>query len=218
MLEYLPVKLERERLRREALHKVCLYCGNEFTANKVNQKYCSEECAYQFSLRKSREHWAENYKSREFICAECGKKITTSVGKRNKVYCSTNCLKRAERRKWKTKREKQMKRAFVETVTLDSIYAEANGVCGICGLPVPNTTEPDNPWGVTLDHIKPLSKGGLHIKSNCQLAHRMCNSLKNDCIDEFRIDWKEKCKQEPGRWSKQIDELWEQVNINVYSF
>jgi len=37
--------------------------------------------------------------------------------------------------------------------------------------------------GATIDHIIPLSKGGLHMMSNCQLAHRRCNSYKGNEID-----------------------------------
>lgn len=50
------------------------------------------------------------------------------------------------------------------------------------------------------------------MNTNCQLAHRLCNSLKLDVTEDFRIDWEEKLKEEPGRWNLQLDDLWEQLN------
>ena len=47
---------------------------------------------------------------------------------------------------------------------------------------------------------------------NCQLAHRMCNSLKLDTLDEFSIDWEEKMKEEPGRWDDQLYNLMQQIS------
>ena len=34
----------------------------------------------------------------------------------------------------------------------------------------------------TIDHIKPISKGGTHTWDNVQLAHFHCNSIKSDKI------------------------------------
>lgn len=37
---------------------------------------------------------------------------------------------------------------------------------------------------VTLDHIKPRSKGGLTVFENCQIMCQSCNNQKGDCYDE----------------------------------
>ena len=36
----------------------------------------------------------------------------------------------------------------------------------------------------SIDHIIPLAKGGTHTWDNIQLAHRHCNTIKNDKIIE----------------------------------
>ncbi|MBR3157271.1 HNH endonuclease [Candidatus Saccharibacteria bacterium] len=50
--------------------------------------------------------------------------------------------------------------------------------CAICGKKIRNLDE------LTVDHIVPKSKGGRHTIDNCQLAHKSCNSLKNDKMPE----------------------------------
>jgi 5-methylcytosine-specific restriction endonuclease McrA len=50
-------------------------------------------------------------------------------------------------------------------------------VCQLCGLPVVDEPFP-HPLSPTFDHIMPLSQGGLHERSNLQLAHFSCNSSK----------------------------------------
>jgi 5-methylcytosine-specific restriction endonuclease McrA len=45
------------------------------------------------------------------------------------------------------------------------------GLCGICGRQV-------DPTSFEIDHIIPVSRGGLDLMSNVQLAHRSCNRKK----------------------------------------
>lgn len=47
-------------------------------------------------------------------------------------------------------------------------------ICGICGKPIEDMKD------CTIDHIRPLSKGGQTTLENCQLAHFKCNMLKGD--------------------------------------
>jgi len=60
-----------------------------------------------------------------------------------------------------------------DMVDLRTVYRDANGVCGICHLPVGENE-------FTIDHIHPISRGGAHILGNLQLAHFACNSSKGD--------------------------------------
>jgi 5-methylcytosine-specific restriction endonuclease McrA len=47
----------------------------------------------------------------------------------------------------------------------DRCYLQLNGCTGT---------------GDTIDHVKPLNKGGAHMLANMRLACRSCNSSKND--------------------------------------
>ena len=50
--------------------------------------------------------------------------------------------------------------------------------CGLCGLPIDPTLSYPHFMMATLDHIVPVSKGGLHTLENTQAAHARCNLSK----------------------------------------
>ncbi len=68
-------------------------------------------------------------------------------------------------------RRARKRNAFVEKVELEVVAERDNWICGICGEPVERKD-------ASLDHIKPLAKGGLHSYGNTQLAHLSCNKSK----------------------------------------
>ena len=51
------------------------------------------------------------------------------------------------------------------------VFERDKGICGICKALVGTER-----WEI--DHVVPLSKGGLHAYDNVQLAHRRCNRSK----------------------------------------
>lgn len=74
------------------------------------------------------------------------------------------------------------KKAFVERVPFEAIWNRDEGVCQLCGKELDRDVAfPD--WGsATLDHIIPLSRGGMHEMANVQLACWRCNWQKRDRI------------------------------------
>ena len=62
---------------------------------------------------------------------------------------------------------------FVEDIDRDAVFLRDGGVCHICGLLVETSV-----WH--LDHIVPISKGGLHCYSNVAVSHPSCNRGKRD--------------------------------------
>lgn len=71
------------------------------------------------------------------------------------------------------KRRAREREVFVEAVDHRVVFDRDKGICGICKLDVDHAS----PWEV--DHIVPISKGGLHSYANVQLAHRSCNRRKH---------------------------------------
>ena len=53
--------------------------------------------------------------------------------------------------------------------------------CGICGQIVDKTLHHLDPGAPEIDEIIPVSKGGDPLaRSNCRLAHRLCNQRRGD--------------------------------------
>lgn len=61
--------------------------------------------------------------------------------------------------------------AFVEHVDPMVVFVRDKWICGICHRRV-------QPAVVSLDHIVPLARGGLHEYANVQCAHLSCNLKK----------------------------------------
>ena len=102
-----------------------------------------------------------------------------------------------------------IREAYVEPVSLPRVFRRDKGICQICGLPVPMDTSPENIWGATVDHIVPLSVGGEHSMKNCQLSHRLCNSIKGQ--ESFtEVDW-ESIAEGNELAAERLDELFMQI-------
>jgi hypothetical protein len=78
---------------------------------------------------------------------------------------------RSMRSDGKAKFRMLFKEAYVESVSRSKVWKRDAGLCGICG-------EAANPQSWHLDHITPLSRGGLHCYANVQVSHPMCNMKK----------------------------------------
>jgi 5-methylcytosine-specific restriction endonuclease McrA len=63
----------------------------------------------------------------------------------------------------------------VDVVDVGRLYHDQRGVCGICRRPVGFSV-------FTVDHKRPLSKGGVHAAWNLQITHRACNSKKGAAL------------------------------------
>lgn len=232
---------EVRRLKAEERHKNkllkekamyyynCAYCGKPFNTYYPNNIYCSETCSYNGNLRLKREQWAEAYIPRTFICKECGAEVITKCADTRKEFCCQTCMNKYNRRiehqtdrhkkylsNYKQRREKQIHSAFVEHVSYHDLYKRDCGICQICGLPVLYDKQADDSWGATIDHIVPLSKGGAHSMNNCQITHRICNSLKSDNDEgSFSISWKNKAN-ENNYWMQKYQtylNLMKEINV-----
>lgn len=195
---------------RKVVCCVCVTCGKNFNSKKINSKYCSNECkptriynkickqcgrTYTTSFDKStfcsRECVAEyNRKRPKVKCKCCGELFTNCDNRVNRKFCSRDCfLKYIGGKKWDQKsivsdmtHIRRAKKLNVEYESIDpiEIFNRDNWVCGICGKPVNQYTPYPDEMSASLDHIKPLSKGGTHTKNNVQLAHWGCNRRKGN--------------------------------------
>lgn len=159
--------------------KICQRCGKEYEPTSSIQKYC-KECVYDAR----REYDAKRYKANPKKHLEYSskyrkanpEKISKGFAKWQKVNLEACALNKAKRRSLK-----YANTPTDELLTLaqwHDVLALYNGHCAYCG----KKTE-----RLTLDHVRPLSKGGKHSKDNVVPACFHCNSSKGAHTPEERF-------------------------------
>lgn len=166
---------ERARKLRSPLRMCVAECGRTISSNN-KRGYCPD-CRPKAIARG------------ELIrfCPVCRLVFST---KATKVYCSTKCRRAAEHERnsdyyaAKYKRRRAVRTGVEAEVFADAeIYVRDGWVCQICGEPIDRQAKAPAPLSRSLDHIKPISKGGPHTRANIQAAHLRCNNVKNDRVD-----------------------------------
>jgi len=122
------------------------------------------------------EYWL-NYKA-EHQCEVCGNKFIAYYP--TTKYCSDKCRKAKQRPK------KRYKGITIDSdISLFKLAERDHNQCQICGLFVnwndyikTDTATICGDMYPSIDHIRPISLGGLHSWDNVQLAHRGCNTRK----------------------------------------
>lgn len=113
-------------------------------------------------------------------CVECERQFYSAVWQ-HKKHCCELCAVRARRRRSKQTRRARKRSAFVETVDSNVVFERAGWCCQWCGIATPKSNRGsicDN--APEVDHIIPLSQGGIHSYANVQLLCRSCNGIKSD--------------------------------------
>lgn len=150
----------------------CKCCGKDL--GEKRKQYCSPKCYY-----KASPHYEKHTEPR--VCKECGNTFTISS---RHCYCSDKCRDRANGRV-KTHRRRMRMKGDIDFITLRELADRDKNVCHICkrkvdwsdfGYTPYFTVGPDYP---SIDHLKPLARGGEHKWNNVKLAHHRCNSIKN---------------------------------------
>jgi predicted nucleic acid-binding Zn ribbon protein len=171
----------------------CPTCGVRFIARR---QCCSEECSAEKARRDTQEFYYSfradydkqlrmmGFESQRFRCYKCGHEYETTYDYRSERYCSEECgykfihklgNRKRRARKWKTE-------AIFDKFPEWEIYERDDWTCQICGLPIRTDVASPHYQSATIDHIVPLSRGGSHVRDNCQSAHFICNSLKRDLL------------------------------------
>ena len=140
---------------------------------------------------RAHERYLENFVSVEKTCKYCGSPFMTQY-KKSKVFCSEECADKHSHYMGKIAEKRRKGRITAHDrldtdITLPLLFKRDKGICKICGG-LCDYKDLENRGGViivgdsypSIDHIKPISKGGSHTWDNVQLAHKLCNSVKAD--------------------------------------
>lgn len=119
-------------------------------------------------------------------CEYCGRSFYC-LDTENKKTCSHECRKKLSN----IRRDRRIPRnQRIDTITIQRLFDRDGGKCYICGglcdfddwatsnngNKYPGDTYP------TIDHVIPISKGGLDAWNNVGLAHWKCNIAKSDSL------------------------------------
>lgn len=170
-------------------HVVCDVC--EKNKQEIRERLRAEE------QRKAKERADEQKRQRFWACEfdqismkQCPVCRGMFVSNRRR-YCSDECAKTVANQKGRDRRLRKIKNAMIDSsITLDGLIKRDGNICYLCGCECDRSDFWVNDNGImiagdsypSIDHVIPLSKGGLHEWSNVKLAHRRCNYLKRDEI------------------------------------
>lgn len=168
---------------------ICLGCFNVFTFKMrggLARKYCTKKCGTR-SARKIRTPPFDL----TVICRVCGVSFQQmrAIGA-HAYYCSVRCRALGSRDSQKQathRRRARLHHAGCEFIRCSDIFERDCWVCQLCGRPVDKKLVWPNDAAATLDHIRPLSRGGGHTRANVQLAHWGCNRNKRDTWVNDRV-------------------------------
>ena len=125
-------------------------------------------------------------------CRYCGKEYETHS--KASAFCSAICCKKwSNRETWRLRRCREKNATIDTNISLKRLYERDEGRCYICGqtcdwndyIVRDGTVIAGNNYP-SIDHVKPLSKGGEHSWKNIRLACRHCNTLKGNISPQSR--------------------------------
>lgn len=190
--------------------KECPVCGVVFTTPNKRKIYCTKRCSDKANDRKKHRSWDQwkieceqtriknqeqkERERREYIKAHTVKRICSYCGEEFMCYdklARTTCSKECSRKLKNIRREDRIpKSQKVDRITLKRLYKRDKGICylcgGVCDWNSKNISKKGNVYPgdeyPTIEHIIPISKGGMDAWDNVALAHWKCNLNKADGI------------------------------------
>lgn len=118
------------------------------------------------------------------VCDHCGAGFSYNGMGRTPKYCGERCREKNPAARLSTQTYRRMRRLRVALATerVDPlvVYERDGGRCQLCHSMVDRALPPSHRMGPTIDHIVPVTKGGAHLYTNVQLAHRSCNSRRGN--------------------------------------
>ena len=160
------LKFKREY---EANPKICPQCNEALPQKKRHNTFCSQSCSASFNNKGVRRHGKA-----PGVCKVCGK---PKSGHKSK-YCSIACG--AEDRKLHRTPEELRARNAENQARYRARYGNVRAYAEGADPELIREFYAKRPEGYEVDHIIPLSKGGLHHQDNLQYLTPEDNKRKSN--------------------------------------
>lgn len=149
------------------------------------RKYCTDRCA-----KKANRHSSTKVCSRDecerFVMAKglCGTHYNSTYHRGSQRKSDSPEKKRLRDRKRTQRRRAIVSDPDADLIDRDQVGERDGWVCGICRRDVDNSLTYPEPLSASLDHVKPLARGGRHVWENVRISHLTCN-VKRGCPADF---------------------------------
>ena len=141
------------------------------------------------STHYNRAHQPNRHTPKPTSCTVCGTPLMRSTKSDRRPVCSASCRKTLSGHKgtynWATDAANRARRhgaTVIDIFTAEEIFVRDNWTCNICHTPVDRHADPLDRNAPSIDHVKPLAKGGTHTRDNTACTHLRCNSAKQDAL------------------------------------
>jgi hypothetical protein len=175
----LNLKINKGNFYKEKTAIKCVSCDTEFLTAFERQRFCSASCRKQ----KKRTDRSQVY---FYKCNDCNNDFTTSrhlsgVSAKPIIRCKACQL---ERKRLRDRKKSVARQGAISSprISVELIAKRDSYICHLCNQIVDMNIKRTDKMGATIDHVLPISKGGLDTMENVALAHWICNIRKGNKI------------------------------------
>lgn len=152
--------------------RACAHCCKAFVAKSRDRIYCYNQTCRQAAYQIRRAAGEQLVGPRTGKCDGCGEEFETVRPEAR--WCSKRCANRH----WGNVRARQRGAASKARYTDLEIFERDRWICHLCNKKVRRDVPRTDPEGATIDHLIPISLGGLDEPANVACSHWKCNRDK----------------------------------------
>lgn len=167
----------KARKNKVKTERQCVTCSKPFATAFDHQRFCSTVCRLADRFVRV---YGERSKPTQYTstCAWCNEAIVKDTPFYHPTHYHRDCAKKAERARYRLKTIKRQGASTGIRISVDELAERDGFICYLCNGQVDMTVPRLSPNGATVDHIVPISRGGLDTLENIKLTHWKCNRAK----------------------------------------
>lgn len=177
-------------IRKVATAKTCEVCKTTYYSNNPNARFCGLKCRQAsnkaLKIEKHKAKMCALYpdNQRTVLCGWCNEPRTFDISQSTPTAYHEDCSKEAQSARYRIKTVKRQKKTNPYRISHDQVVREYGSDCHICQEPVDLELPRTHRFGLTVDHVIPVNKGGTDDMTNLRPAHWICNVRKSDKMPE----------------------------------